>query len=149
MAIGTRITLISRAFVGGIFLLAGLGKIFAPVSFAEIISDYQIIPEALAWPLAFYLPCLECVLGGLLIANISTRACCYLTLFLLALFTLALAQAWIRGIDLRCGCFGVLGDWGDYPIRLARNTVLSFATWHVLTKTTSERQEKAGKKPSS
>ena len=40
-----------------------------------------------------------------------------------AVFTVAIIIAWIRGLDISCGCFGGTGEI-NYPVKVAQNVVL-------------------------
>ena len=53
---------------------------------------------------------IELLAGLALIAGVVTRPAAAVIAGLLAVFIVFLAQALLRGIDLRCGCFG-----GDEP----------------------------------
>jgi uncharacterized membrane protein YphA (DoxX/SURF4 family) len=56
-----------RLFLGAIFVYASFDKIFRPSAFAEIIYNYQILPEAFINFTSIFLPWLELHLGLLLI----------------------------------------------------------------------------------
>ena len=50
---------------------------------------------------------------------------CVLALALMIVFTLAVAAAWARGLDFRCGCFGKIGAAGIGARKFAENVVLT------------------------
>jgi uncharacterized membrane protein YphA (DoxX/SURF4 family) len=56
-----------RLFLGLVFVYASFDKILRPAAFAEIIYNYQILPEALINFTSIFLPWLELHLGLLLI----------------------------------------------------------------------------------
>jgi putative oxidoreductase len=99
-------TLLSRFVLGGIFLLAGLTKLGVPETMAESIRAYEIpLPSALVDIMAVGLPILEVGLGIWLILGLFTRLAAGISIGLLAIFTIAITQAWLRGLNIDCGCF--------------------------------------------
>src|SRR4029077_20250755 len=75
--------------------------------------------------LAAALPATELVLGMCLIVapRAWRRAAVAGALLLFAAFTVAVASAYLRGINIACGCFGGGGD-AIGPLTLARNLAL-------------------------
>jgi len=104
------ISFIFRIIVGGIFLLAGLAKISDPVRFLLTLREFQLFPEVIIRFLAVYLPWLEFILGLFIMLGILYRTSSLMLAFLNAVFTLAILSVIIRGIDIDCGCFGLLAD---------------------------------------
>jgi len=104
------ISFIFRIIVGGIFLLAGLAKISDPVRFLLTLREFQLFPEVIIRFLAVYLPWLEFILGLFILLGILYRTSSLMLAFLNAVFTLAILSVIIRGIDIDCGCFGLLAD---------------------------------------
>jgi len=97
---------ILRLAIAGVFGFAAVTKLADPGAFADAIQTYHLIPPRLAALVAVWLPWLELVAGLALLWPRHAPAAGRLLAALTALFLLALAQAWLRGIDLRCGCFG-------------------------------------------
>jgi uncharacterized membrane protein YphA (DoxX/SURF4 family) len=121
------LALVLRLGLGGLLLVAGVLKLRAPVAFATEIANYQLVP-AVAPYVAAVLPVLELVIGGALIIapRAWRRAAALGALGMLATFTVAVASAYFRRINIDCGCFGT----GGGPITgltLARNVVLMTA----------------------
>ncbi|MBM4141132.1 MAG: DoxX family membrane protein [Nitrospira sp.] len=104
------ISFIFRIIVGGIFLLAGLAKISDPVRFLLTLREFQLFPEVIIRFLAVYLPWLEFILGLFIILGILCWTSSLMLACLNAVFTLAILSVIIRGIDIDCGCFGLLAD---------------------------------------
>jgi uncharacterized membrane protein YphA (DoxX/SURF4 family) len=95
--------------LGFLLLYAGGMKLLDPSLFAEEIANYRFLPELAPW-LAALLPPIEVVLGCTLIAA-PTRspwfsAAAMGATLLMGMFTVAVVQAVLRGIDTDCGCFG-------------------------------------------
>ncbi len=104
------ISFIFRIIVGGIFLLAGLAKISDPVRFLITLRYFQSSPEIINPFLAIYVPWLEFILGLFIILGILHRTSSLMLGCLNAMFTLAILSLIIRGIEVDCGCFGLLAD---------------------------------------
>ncbi len=104
------VTGVFRLVLGGIFLVSGLAKIADPVRFLLTLREFQVLPGAMEVFLALYLPWLEFVLGLGTILGILHRTSALLLAGLNGLFILALASVLIRGIEVDCGCFGLLAD---------------------------------------
>ena len=96
-----------RLFLGVIFVYASFDKILRPAAFAEIIYNYQILPEALISITSIFLPWLEMLLGLLLIFGFWLPGAVLIcnSLFLIFFATLIFNSA--RGLDIDCGCFSV------------------------------------------
>lgn len=95
-----------RITLGALFVYAALTKVGDFHLFAEEIANYQLLPAALVPVVAAALPGIEIAAGALLVAGLWWRPAAILIGVMLAVFTVGLAQALVRGIDLTCGCFG-------------------------------------------
>ncbi len=121
------LALVLRMGLGGLLIIAGALKLRAPGAFATEIANYQLVP-AVAPYVAAILPVLELVVGGALVVGPRAwrRAAALAALGMLAAFTVAVASAYLRRINIDCGCFGT----GGGPITgltLARNLALMSA----------------------
>jgi putative oxidoreductase len=92
--------------IGGIFIYAGVVKIFDPVGFANDIDNYKILPWPLTVRLAFYLPWLEILCGLAVILGLLYRGGLLILTMLVSIFIIASVIAKARGLDITCGCFG-------------------------------------------
>ncbi|MGA3006540.1 MAG: MauE/DoxX family redox-associated membrane protein [Opitutaceae bacterium] len=97
-----------RLVVAGVFLLAGVLKALDPASFARDIDHYRLLPYFAAAPLALYLPWLEITCGLAVLAGPARRSALVIIFGLTVVFMVAVASAWMRGLDIRCGCFGAV-----------------------------------------
>lgn len=98
--------LIARLVVCGTFLLAALPKIQDPVAFAASIEGFRVVDGGLVAWLALLLPWLELVIGfGLLLPLIRRSSGILIAILLIAFIGLHIS-AWVRGLDVSCGCFG-------------------------------------------
>jgi len=96
----------ARILLGGIFLWASVTKVPDMAAFAESVANYRIVPPALVPAVASAVVGVEILAGVALVLNVWTRSAALLLAALLAVFTVGLASALGRGIDLACGCFG-------------------------------------------
>lgn len=104
---GSVATLISRVVLGGVFLVAGATKVANPGALAASIRSYELpLPEWFVSLSAIGLPYLEVLLGLYLLVGLFTKASAWATNGLMAVFTVALLQGALRGLEIDCGCFG-------------------------------------------
>ncbi len=95
-----------EVLVAAVFIYAGVLKIYDPVGFARDIDNYKLAPWTLAVGAALYLPWLEVFCGLTIVLRRLYPAGLFLVTALLGLFIGAGVIDKIRGIDVRCGCFG-------------------------------------------
>ncbi|MDY0361238.1 MAG: MauE/DoxX family redox-associated membrane protein [Desulforegulaceae bacterium] len=95
----------ARVILGIIFFTAGFSKIFNPSSFAEIISNYQILPDYLINETAFFLPYLEITIAAMLISGLFLEGAVVLSLIMLVSFGGLIVFNIARGLNISCGCF--------------------------------------------
>ena len=109
--------LMMRVYLGGVFIYAGMSKINYPAEFAESIAAYQLVPHWALHPMALLMPWLELISGVLLVVGVRTRAAAAAVGGMLALFSLAVLLAILRGIPAGCGCFSSVEEplgWGTF-----------------------------------
>jgi putative oxidoreductase len=113
-----------RLGLGVLLAVAGWLKLRDPAGFAIEISNYQLLPSLAAYP-AVILPATELVLGlGLIVAPAPWRRAATVGVAILFLmFTVAVTSAYVRGINIACGCFGGGGD-AIGSLTLVRNLAL-------------------------
>ena len=97
--------LICRVILGAVFIYASVDKIAHPAAFAELIYNYQILPDAAVNLVALTLPWLEALLGLCLIAGPWLPGTTVVGTGLLAVFIGGLVFNQMRGLDIHCGCF--------------------------------------------
>lgn len=101
-----RVVLALRLAVAAILLWAAAAKVGDPQTFATDIVNYRAVPAALAPLLAVTLPFVEAGLGLALLAGLWLPAAALGATALLGVFSVIVLAALVRGIDIRCGCFG-------------------------------------------
>ena len=97
-----------RFIVGGYFIYASIDKIADPYAFARVIEAYEFSSSLglsfLDTSLALILPWFEFILGLCLILGIVIDECLDLISALLIFFIIMLFQAYVKGLDISCGC---------------------------------------------
>ncbi len=99
----------ARLVLGGLFLYAGLAKIFKPYNFAAAVQAYQLLPPALVAVTAVFIPWMEAVAAGALIIGWKPRSAVLVLSALMIVFLAAIVITMARGLDIDCGC-GLLVD---------------------------------------
>lgn len=100
-----KLTLIVRLILGAVFVFASIDKIRHPEAFAELVYNYQMLPDQLVNIFAIVLPWLELLLGGCLLVGVWLPGAVILANMLLVTFFGSLLFNIARGLDINCGCF--------------------------------------------
>lgn len=98
--------LVARLILGGVLFAAGYLKVGTPDKSQMAVRAYEMLPISIANLLGLILPFVEVVIGALLILGSLTRFMAVLGGFTMIVFIIAIAQAWARGLNIDCGCFG-------------------------------------------
>jgi uncharacterized membrane protein YphA (DoxX/SURF4 family) len=98
--------LVCRLTLGGVLFVAGYLKVDKLEISQMAVRSYELLPIPLANFLGVVLPFFEVVIGLLLILGAATRIMAALGGFTMFIFIIAIAQAWARGLNIDCGCFG-------------------------------------------
>jgi uncharacterized membrane protein YphA (DoxX/SURF4 family) len=94
--------------LGVLMLWAAVSKLANPTEFLGSIYAYQLpLPQMLLKLTAVVLPWLELLAGLLLVAGLWTETALTLMTALLTIFVAATGQAWMRGLEISCGCFSL------------------------------------------
>lgn len=117
-----------RVVVGGVMVFAGWVKLFDMPGLASEINNYRILPEAWINFFAIILPPIELIAGLFLIFGIWMGGALAVTTGLLAVFTIAVQSAIMRGLDIECGCFGTSDAQKVGLQTLIRDVLLLFGT---------------------
>lgn len=123
---------VSRWILGIVFVYASYDKILDPKAFAEVIYNYQILPDILINICALVLPWLELALGICLIMGLMMPGTVLMVNLLLILFIGALFFNLYRGLDVSCGCFSTALD--DRPVDIwtvARDASFLLLSFHL------------------
>jgi protein-disulfide isomerase/uncharacterized membrane protein YphA (DoxX/SURF4 family) len=95
-----------RVVLAAVWAWAALAKIGDPRRFVQVVRAYDATPEWLSKAIGYGLPTLELVLAVLLLIGLITRYAAILSATLLVVFLVGIVQAAVRGLEIRCGCFG-------------------------------------------
>ena len=101
-----RVLAVCRVVLGALFIWAAVTKLPDIAAFAQDVANYRVIPAALVPIVAAAVVGIELLAGIALVIGVMDHPAAAVLAVLLAAFTALLAQALLRGIDLRCGCFG-------------------------------------------
>lgn len=99
-----------RLFLGGLWIYASHDKIADPDAFAQVVYNYQVLPDTAVNLTAVLLPWLELLLGICLVAGVWISGASVLSTALLTAFAGTLVFNLYRGIDIQCGCFSMQSD---------------------------------------
>jgi hypothetical protein len=112
--------ILSQLFLAAIFLLAAVGKFRHPMVFLRSVLDFNLLPSVVVPWFAAALPGIEVACGLALVAGAFSRgrsvraavlaeAATWIVAALLAVFTIAIAVNLVRGREMECGCFDIIG----------------------------------------
>jgi uncharacterized membrane protein YphA (DoxX/SURF4 family) len=104
-----RAMLALRLAAGILLLASGLAKVGDGPWLAVQVHNFHLAPRWAEHAIAIVLPWIELAAGLALVIGVRARAGAVVALALMLVFTLAVAAAWARGLDFRCGCFGKAG----------------------------------------
>ena len=129
--------LVLRVLIGALFVYAGAEKLADVSGFVEEVANYRLLPQ-LAPLLGTVLPAVEVVAGLMLAVGPKTwRApAALVVLILLVMFTVAVTSAWLRHIDVSCGCFGK-GGGPVNGVTVLRDLIL--LAWAAVVLTSEQR----------
>lgn len=99
---------VGRLLLGLILVWAGLGKLANLQEFYASLLGYRLpLPGVLLRAVAALLPWIELLSGLLLVANLRLRAGLVWAVLLFAVFAICTGQAWLRGLEVACGCLNL------------------------------------------
>jgi uncharacterized membrane protein YphA (DoxX/SURF4 family) len=95
----------TRLILGVIFIYASYDKILNPKAFAQVVYNYQILPDDLINVTAIFLPWLEMLTGVFLIVGFWIPGAAIWCNFLFVVYIGVLCFNLARGLNVNCGCF--------------------------------------------
>ncbi len=125
------LAILTRLALAAIFIYSAYAKLKDPwYVFAGSIDSYRLLPPSATIWIAKTLPWFELFLGVLLVIGVKVRWLAIVCGALLAAFWLSMLRAYLKGMDIDCGCFGP----GERisPLTLARDSlmiILSAVVW--------------------
>ncbi|GAB3946997.1 DoxX family membrane protein [Corynebacterium tapiri] len=109
------VSFVARFFMAYIWITAGLHKIGNNLNVTQSIQAYDIFTPAWNHILAQLIGPLELAGGLMLLMGLYLRKSSLVSTIVLVLFIIGISQAWIRGLELNCGCFGPEEATTNYP----------------------------------
>ena len=126
---------IIRLGLGGMFIFSAWNKILEPGSFQIIVDNYRLLPVCITALFSVTMSMAELLVGIMFIFTKWTREAAFLTVIMIAMFIVALAQAQVRGLDISCGCFNEAEDGGNNVLHaLIRDILLIVPTAWLMFK---------------
>ncbi len=127
--------LLFQLVVGCVFLYAGAVKLWGSGTevFARDVARYDMLPAAWVSHVAQILPWLEIGIGSLLLIQLAVSGALLLATACSLVFLIAVGSAWMRGLNLSCGCFGGEDVAMNYPVKMAQlvgQLMLCFYLWN-------------------
>lgn len=110
----------ARFYMAYIWIKAGIVKIGVHMDVTQTIEAYQIFTPEWSDYLARIIGPLEIAGGLLLLLGIKLKPSGWLSIGVLILFIIGMGQAYLRGLDISCGCFN--------PAAVEENSVELFKT---------------------
>ena len=95
----------ARIYIGVVFILASLYKIYEPYAFGLSVATYQIAPLSLINIFTLMLPWMELIVGITLVLGFWTRESAFLISAMMIMFLVSLTIALNRDLQISCGCF--------------------------------------------
>lgn len=124
-----RFSWLASLLFGALFLWSGLIKVLDPLSFTDAVRNFRMVGDPYAVLLAMWIPWVEITAGVAVMFERWQRAGAAILVGALLVFTIAVISAWVRGLDISCGCFGEESA-VNYPVKLLQNTLL--ISWGIL-----------------
>ncbi|MGA5303940.1 MauE/DoxX family redox-associated membrane protein [Nucisporomicrobium flavum] len=120
------ISTVARLGLAAVWLIAGGLKVGDLAASGRAVNAYQIFPYEGAKVIGAAQPFLEIALGLLLLAGLAVRLSAGISAALLVIFIAGIVSAWVRGLQIDCGCFstgGALGAGAEpaYGLDIARD----------------------------
>ncbi|HEY6189132.1 MAG TPA: MauE/DoxX family redox-associated membrane protein [Pyrinomonadaceae bacterium] len=117
--------LLYRLVLGGVMSAAGAGKVMSRAEFEKSLRNQFRFSLSRARFIAYWLPRAEIGLGLLLVGGVFVRLASFLSLLMLAAFSLLLVRMRLRGsVELNCNCFGTNSRPKRVAVLIQRNLLL-------------------------
>ena len=94
-----------RNYMGLIFIIFGILKLYDLNKFVDIFSKYDIISNKYKIYSYFY-PFIEIIIGILFLKNVKINITIFITILLMLISIISVLLSLFKGLNLRCGCLG-------------------------------------------
>jgi len=102
----------ARLGLAAVWIVAGGLKLTDLAASGRAVNAYQLMPYDAAKVVGAVQPFLEIALGLLLLIGLAVRLSAGISAVLLVLFIAGIVSAWVRGLQIDCGCFSAGGNLG-------------------------------------
>lgn len=126
---------VARILLAGMWLTASASKAGSLDSMARTVESLSPLRGLAARVFAFCLLLVEATTGVLFIPSATVQVASCMSIALLVSFSVAVAISLVKGIRVRCNCFGQIGDKPISKRTLARNIGLTFLSGFSLMST--------------
>jgi putative oxidoreductase len=100
--------IVLRWLLGLLLVWAAISKLGNLQDFYASLLAYKLpLPDVVLRGTAITLPWLELLCGSMLLAKIRLETALGWAIVLFTIFTVATGVAWLRGLDISCGCFNL------------------------------------------
>ena len=128
-----------RFALGAAFVWSGIIKVLGPADFLVSIYGYETyLPETLLRITVVVLPWIEILSGVAILSGFWQETGLIVSALLLFVFLVITGQAWLRGLDISCGCFGSILEeqsfLGSVQFAFLRNLLMLGITGALLTR---------------
>ncbi len=106
------IFLIAKLTIGLLFIISGLGKIVYPDKFLKTVYLYDLLPKVFVPIFSPIMSWLEFTCGVFVLFDVFVQSAALIVSVLLSVFIAVITISLLRGFNLDCGCFDLLG-WGE------------------------------------
>ncbi len=102
------VALALRLALGGFFVWSGWTKVFRTGldDFTRAVGNYKIVYSPWDAVVAYTVPWVEMVAGACLLLGLWKRGALGTLAALVGFFAFGVGQAWVRKLDISCGCLG-------------------------------------------
>lgn len=111
---------------------ASIDKILHPYEFAQAVTNYRVIGESLSYLVAITLPYVELFTALCLMTGFWLETAIWMNFILMGIFLIMVLQAFLRGLDIHCGCFTVKGESTIGPIKIGENLLFALLSLFLL-----------------
>lgn len=103
---GAYLHLALRLFLGATFIASAASKLPMQTRFVDVVKEYHLLPDPLAFAYGSTLPWLELLIGAYFLLGILSRINAVATLLVGATFLVANISAMVKGMETCGSCFG-------------------------------------------
>lgn len=104
--VGDLLTRGSMCVIAIVFVFSSLEHLSNPFAFVRHIDNYRLLPFVASYWIAFFLPFIQMMVGVSIFIEPFRSAALQIGSGLLLVYTTVQISAFVRGLDIHCGCFG-------------------------------------------